>query len=627
MHKENQNSLKRLLISILIAIIFIILLSFFLRFLEEKIKREINTSIKIAGAAVLKYQAKIIDLKPKKNLKLKANSVAKLKIWYQNKGKTWVNHGKEVIKLNADETAKKFFHQNWLSKSTPTKLYFPKIEIGESIWFEIPIKVPKTNGVYELKFFLTAGSDIVLNSEAVFEITVFNGEEPSKEIFKKEIFKINKEQKNNFPVVLKSNNLKIESGSEILIPKIADEIKIEFDFALKKFFINSKEGKRLVMTDQPFKVVSINRNEKSKIFYENEYEFCEDLIFDYQIENQTVLVKSIGSLNCQPKILNQYFWQIIPKEINIIEDIKYEEPTIRVGLFYQLEDKKDKLPIKIRTLDKKSYRVETKSKKLLVRATQGELLEVDFDFKLNRYFLNENNHRLVMTDEPLVFIPDDEQTIFEVASWENGPFWGLNVNDNDFRGKLEVRYNPNTKKLWLINELLMEDYLAGNMEIWDSWPYEFLKAQMIAARTYAFFRYLNPKYTNTPDDEPLFTVRATQADQVYRGYQAELRNPNTVKAVKETRGIIATYNDQPILAYYFAQSDGRTRAAHEVGMTKEPVPYLISRPDPPGENQILKGHGVGMPQKSGKIIAEQGANFSQILKYYYPGIQLKKVYL
>jgi len=40
----------------------------------------------------------------------------------------------------------------------------------------------------------------------------------------------------------------------------------------------------------------------------------------------------------------------------------------------------------------------------------------------------------------------------------------------------------------------------------------------------------------------------------------------------------------------------------------------------------MLGHGVGMPQIGGIVAANQGANYSQILKYYYTGIDLTKIY-
>ena len=326
---------------------------------------------------------------------------------------------------------------------------------------------------------------------------------------------------------------------------------------------------------------------------------------------------------------NQAYWQTIKPEIKIIENKKMEEPKIRVGLLYVEEEEKPKyLPLAISTVGHKIYDLSDPDGHILVRNTQGEKTYFDFDYKTKRYFINDAlNHRLLMTDSFIRFSSPLPKTIFKIDNWQNNnSFWGEKTTDNQFRGKIEVQYNPSTERLWLINELPLEKYLDGVAEVGDSAPQEFLKAQAIASRTYALFRINNPKYTNTPTGKGLFDLRSTQADQVYRGVNQEKRSPHFQQAVKETRGIAMTYKNEPILAYYFAQSDGRTRSSESAGMTRGPVPYLISKIDPPGKGKKLIGHGVGMPQRSGVTAASEGANFSQILKYYYTGIDLTRLY-
>ncbi len=324
------------------------------------------------------------------------------------------------------------------------------------------------------------------------------------------------------------------------------------------------------------------------------------------------------------------FWQTISSEINISTNFLWpalpEGPEIRVGLLYvEEEEKNDYLPFKISTLNNQLYDIYDQNNKLLVRNTTGELVEIDYDYQINRYFINDSTgKRLLMTDSELKF--QGANLIFKINSWQNGPFWDGGTNDNEFRDSLEIHYNPSTERLWLINQLPIETYLKGVSEASDSCSAEFLKAQTVAARTYATFRYLNHKYTNTPDETPLFTLRSTQADQVYRGYQREQRAPNTLSAAQSTKGVVATYHGDPISAYYFAQSDGQTLSSYEAGMTKASVDYLISKTDPPGQGKTQLGHGVGMPQRSAITAANQGANFSQILKYYYSGIDLTKIY-
>lgn len=346
------------------------------------------------------------------------------------------------------------------------------------------------------------------------------------------------------------------------------------------------------------------------------------------------------------------WWQEVNADLSQVQqDLSWQEPKIRVALYYiDSKEIKDYLPIQIKSENLQGlaprspgvggYEVRDKDNYLLLKQTAGELTEIDFDFNLKRYFVNINGKRYLSTDSYLKFlIPEqgaqsypasnpstDSGIIFQIPSFNNNTFWGSPVSDNRYRGELEIHYNPNTDRLWIINELPMEDYLKGIAEVSDSSPKEFLKAQIIAARTYAMFRKTIPKYINTPDESNLFTLKATQADQVYRGYGAELRNPQTVEAVKETKGIMVFYQGNIAKTYYFAQTDGRTRDCQAVGMCKDFTPYLVARNDPPGQGKNLRGHGVGLPQVGGLEAARQGANFLQILKYYYPGTELKKVY-
>jgi len=322
------------------------------------------------------------------------------------------------------------------------------------------------------------------------------------------------------------------------------------------------------------------------------------------------------------------FWQSISPEINVQQQAG-SEPQIRVGLLFVEEgEDAEYLPLRIKPLNSISYDIVDKDNFLLVRNTQGEETQINYDRAIDRYFINdEEGTRLIMTDSYLKLRPtSSQQEVFEISSWKNGPFWDYNGYDNEFIGEIEIQYNPSTERLWVINQLPLETYLQGIAEVGDDSPDQLLKAQIIAARTYAMFRIISPKYTNTPTGEPLFTLRATQADQVYRGYQRAQRSPHTVRAAEEIRGIIATYQGDPIMAYYFAQSDGTTRSSYQAGMSSGPVAYLQEKNDPPGQGKELLGHGVGMPQKSALVAAQQGANYAQILKYYYTGIELTKAY-
>ena len=607
----------------------------------------LGTGTSVVQAATASYQAKAVIYSPAQKIKLTAGKKTTIKIDYHNLGKTtWVNSGTSALKLKADATAQKFIHPQWISATTPTRLYYPKVPTGTTIWFEIPMVAPQFNGTYNLGFSLMAGNTAVTGSTATFTVTVTGGKppptstSPTKTINGlNEVLSFSAQQKSSLPITIDSDNYQLKFGDQTIdSQKLGPRFQIDFNFDVKRYFINDQYGNRVLMTDQPIDFVPADSTAQLKLTAGLQYSFCDHLQFNYQADKLSLLTDTPAT--CVPKLLpgqtpttptqpTASFWQIIPTEIKIVNDLRMTEPIIKVGLLYQTAQSDDKLPFKIHTLNQQPYEVRDDQDNLITLATASDYLLVDFDFKLKKYFLNDSaGNRLSMTDQPLHFVARSPDAVFEIASWTNGPFCGMNVNDNDYRGNIIVKYNDNTDRLWLINELPLEQYMNGMSEIWDSWPVEMLKAQQIAARTYAMFRYINPKYTNSPDpdDDPIFTVRSTQADQVYRGYQAELRNPNIVAAAQATYGIVATYNSDPILAYYFSQSDGRTRSSVQAGMTRVAVDYLPGVADPPGEGKTLKGHGVGLPQYGGKAAADQGANYSQILKYYYRGIDLKKFY-
>lgn len=107
------------------------------------------------------------------------------------------------------------------------------------------------------------------------------------------------------------------------------------------------------------------------------------------------------------------------------------------------------------------------------------------------------------------------------------------INDNvPYRGNLELIVNPDNKTMQVINEVSLEDYIAGVVasEMPSYWESEALKTQAVAARTYVL--YIKSKFgKNRPWD-----VRATQANQVYRGVRAETMRTND--AVTSTSGMV-----------------------------------------------------------------------------------------
>ena len=224
-----------------------------------------------------------------------------------------------------------------------------------------------------------------------------------------------------------------------------------------------------------------------------------------------------------------------------------------------------------------------------------------------------------MSDEDIV--TNYLNIIFEILSYTNHPGWSSTLNDNTFRSTLEVRYAPQTDRLWVVNELKLEQYLKGIGETSNSSPFEYQKTLITAARSYA--KYHIDRSTKHAADG--FTVSPTEADQVYRGYGAEKRLPNVARAVDETRGIVVTYGGQLAITPYYSQSDGRTRGWEEV-WGGGPKPWLVGKPDPYCDGLPMLGHGVGMSARGAIGMALDNKSFEEILKYYYTSVELRRAY-
>lgn len=225
-----------------------------------------------------------------------------------------------------------------------------------------------------------------------------------------------------------------------------------------------------------------------------------------------------------------------------------------------------------------------------------------------------------VSDQPVRFIPKSS-AILKISNYENRPSWDTSLNDNEFRGNLEVRSDDG--RLIVINELLLEDYLKGLGEVGGDQPLEKIKAIMIAARSYAKY-YMSgaEKFPGKPyhlSDNP-------DESQKYIGYGFEKRAPTVVSGVNATTGKVVTYNGQIVKTPYFSQSDGiRTKSALEVWGWSN-TPYLVSVSDELCEGTEFWGHGVGMSGCGAKAMAENGSSYEEILKHYYTGIEITDLY-
>ncbi len=155
--------------------------------------------------------------------------------------------------------------------------------------------------------------------------------------------------------------------------------------------------------------------------------------------------------------------------------------------------------------------------------------------------------------------------------WQSGLFWieptgkgFVYIGDRWYRGRTLVL--PTEKGLSVVNWVDLEEYLysviGGEMD--TRWPQEALKAQAIAARTFALYEREKQRNNN-----PVYDLGASPDRwQIYKGVMSE--SPSTYAAVDTTAGQVLTYNNKIILSVFHACSGGHTENVEDVWGSKEP---------------------------------------------------------
>lgn len=180
-------------------------------------------------------------------------------------------------------------------------------------------------------------------------------------------------------------------------------------------------------------------------------------------------------------------------------------------------------------------------------------------------------------------------------------------------------------KLTVMNIVDLERYVMGvcAMEMGGGFPPEALKAQAVAARTYAMFYVHNETYTNRYG----FDLTADTYSQAYSGYTEDQR---VREAVVATENQYLTYDgDGKIIeALYCAANGGETLDSERV--FSGAAPYLRGIPDPYERYKWSKGadgHRVGMSQWGAYAMAEYfDKSYKDILGFYYTDVGLSYGY-
>lgn len=291
------------------------------------------------------------------------------------------------------------------------------------------------------------------------------------------------------------------------------------------------------------------------------------------------------------------------------------EPRIRVGLW------KDPTSGVVKIQSTEDEYVVSDASGILGTLPMGQTATLTF--KNGTYTLQSDLVNVSSTTYLRVQPANNPSAIVIITNYERKISGKSSKNFNRYRGALELRQaQDQNNSLYLINDLNFEDYMVGMGENSNSSPIEYLKAQAVAQRTYAYYIQTTSKH-----DSRFFDVVATTGDQLYLGAGNEPSMPRFIDAVNTTRGLMVTYNNNVVITPYFGNSDGRTRSWAEVwGGNK---PWLVSVPATydDRDNKKMFGHGIGMSQRDAAIKAEEEKlDWVQLVKYYYTGVEIHKMY-
>lgn len=586
------------------------------------------------------FAAKYISQSVNDPIKIEAGATITVDFKFKNIGTaTWDGNGKNFISAFTMEPRyhnSDFAGANWLDKEQTAKIA-GKIKPGETGTISIQIKAPEKVGTYTEKFWLAAQNYswvkggyfyFILNVVPKTIVSTSNNSSTNTTLNSTTTDKVASSDYQAKQFILNTKSVTAQGGKKVKIilglqnlgtatwqkySIVANSpVSLASDSVSNLTFADSdwKDSNTILEKIQEITQWGTTRDQFNFVTPGKAGAYTLTLKLkadDKEINNMEINIP----VNVTANAANYSDSPIINQEVPRLT----QEPTIRVGVWQNPEDK-----VKFQSADD-NYLVFAGDVQqgILSRNTLATMYYLDGIYYFNSFGLDFSTNQFIR------LVPqNDMHAIFSLVNYNRAVTWKGPVNFNKYRGIMELRKTNSGADVFVIEEVLMEDYIAGIAETSNIGPTEYVKALLVAARTYGYYI---KEYTNKHDSRN-FDVVANTGDQLYLGVASELLMPNVVAAQKATRGYVITYDNNIVITPYYGNSDGRTRSWTEVwgGATK---PWLVSVPATydQRDHKSLFGHGVGMSARDAAYMADEGGkNWREILQYYYTGININLIY-
>lgn len=337
--------------------------------------------------------------------------------------------------------------------------------------------------------------------------------------------------------------------------------------------------------------------------------FLKDSYFEYQTRPHfKIPIQVSGSRNLfNPKITNitsEAFHNSAYKTVTAAafrDSEKFKQKEIKVKLAFlekQFLQMRANRPLFIKNKNKKIEELPAK-KSIQISWKAPTMLELEIDGE--KWNLDEVT---LITEGQL-----------EIMNYNRG--LSQKIKYNQFRRQLNIHPQAG-QKLLVVNQLPIEEYLAGLAEEPSTEPNEKKHAIHILARSYAYVYSGERRKFRTHlydlEDDP-------RTSQFYLGYDWERLHQEQKNLLKETEGVVLSYKNTPVIGPYFTQSNGQSsdKWSHTYPWTKaQELPY--------DKGLQQRGHGVGLSGNTARELAKKGYNYKEIIDYFFVGTKIQKVY-